>query len=300
MEVVVMKVVREEGSAVISGGVGPGVGPLAGDGLDETFGLAVGLGAIRFGEEMFEAELMAGGGKEFGAIGGATIGQDLLDFDTVSGVEADGLLQSVEHARSPFVWEQTSEGKAGVVVDGDVETFDAGSWVAEGAIAGGADAWAKEAAQLFDVEVEEVARGGAFVAQRGRFGRFERREAIEVMTAQDAGESGLGDREDHHDLSIGASLAAESEDLGFELGRGLAGLMMRDRRTIDQASGKAAFFGPSQPAADGLFADAESDGGGAQGEAELRVLEGHLGSGERSKSGISVHVVRVEKRWVAS
>jgi hypothetical protein len=103
MEVVVMKVVREEGSTVVTGGVGPGVGPLAGDGLNETFGLAVGLGAIRFGEEMFEAELMAGGGEEFGAIGGAAIGQDLLDFDTVSGVEADGLLQSVEHARSPFV-----------------------------------------------------------------------------------------------------------------------------------------------------------------------------------------------------
>ena len=186
MEVVVMKVVREEGSTVVTGGVGPSVGPLAGDGLDETFGLAVGLRAIRFGEEMFEAELMAGDGEEFGAIGGAAIGQDLLDFDTVSGVEADGLLQSVEDARSPFVWEQTSEGEAGVVVDGDVETFDAGSWVAEGAIAGGADAWAKEAAQLFDVEVEEVARGSAFVAQRGRFGRFERREAIEVMTAQDA------------------------------------------------------------------------------------------------------------------
>ena len=95
-------------------------------------------------------------------------------------------------------------------------------------------------------------------------------------------------------------MAAQSEDLGFEMGSGLAGLMMRHRRTIDQASGKAAFFGASQPAADGLFADAKSDGGGAQGEVELRVLESHLGSGERSKSGISVHVVRVVWRWVES
>ena len=71
MEVVVVKVVRKEGSTVVTGGVGPGVGPLAGDGLDETFGFAVGLGAIRFGEEMFEAEFVAGGGEEFGAIGGA-------------------------------------------------------------------------------------------------------------------------------------------------------------------------------------------------------------------------------------
>ncbi len=128
---------------------------------------------------------------------------------------------------SPFVREQTSEGEAGVVVDGDVETFEAGAWVAEGAITGGADAWASEAAELLDVEVEEVAWGLAFVAQRRRFGRFERREAIEVMTAQDAGKSGLGDGENHPDLSVRAALAAQSEDLGFELGAGLARLGKR-------------------------------------------------------------------------
>lgn len=172
--------------------------------------------------------------------------------------------------------------------------------VVEGAITGGADAWAMEATEFLDVEVEEFSGRGAFVAQRGRFGRFERRETIEVMTAQDAGESGLGDWEEHHNLSVGAPLAAQSEDLGFELGRGLAGLMMRDRRTIDQANGEAAFFGASQPAADGLFADAESDGGGAQGEVELRVLESHLRSSERSESSISVHDVRAGRRWVES
>jgi len=216
----------------------------------------------------------------------------------VSGVEADGLLQSVEHARSPFVWEQTSEGEAGVVVDGDVETFDAGSWVAEGAIAGGADAWAKEAAQLFDIEVEEVARGSAFVAQRRRFGRFERREAIEVMTAQDAGKSSLGDGQNHHDLSVGATLAAQSEDLGFELGAGLARLAKRPRGMIVQALGEPSLLGAGEPSTNRLLTDAESNGGGPQGEAELSVLECHLGSGKRSKSGISVHVFRAGRRWV--
>ncbi len=69
MEVVVMKLEREEGRAVVTGVVGSGIGPLAGDGLDEAFGLAVGLWAIGSGEEMFKAELMASGGKGFGAIG---------------------------------------------------------------------------------------------------------------------------------------------------------------------------------------------------------------------------------------
>jgi hypothetical protein len=32
----------------------------------------------------------------------------------------------------------------------------------------------------------------------------------------------------------------------------------------------------------------------------LRVLKSHLGPGERSKSGISVHVDRAQKRWVES
>ena len=268
--------------------------------MDEAFGLAVGLRAIGFGEEMSEAEMVAGGGEEFGAIGWAAIGEELLDGDAVSGVEAEGLVQGVERAGDAFVREETSEGEAGVVVDGDVEAFDAGAWVAEGAITGGADAWAMEATELLDVEVDEFSGRGAFVAQGRRFGRVEGREAIEVMTAQDAGESGLGDWEDHYNLSVGASLAAQSEDPGFELGRGIAGLMMRDRRTIDQASGKAAFFGASQPAADGLFADAESDGGGAQGEVELRVLESHLSSSQRSKSSISVHDVRAGRRWVES
>lgn len=298
MEVVVMKVMRKEGSAVSAGVVGPGIGPLPGDGLDEAFGLAVSLRAIGFGEEMLEAEFVAGGGEEFGAIGGATIGEDLLDFDAVSAIEADRLVQSVEDAGNPFVGEQASEGEAGVVVDGDVETFDAGAGVTEGAIPGGAHAWASEATELLDVEVEKVAWGGAFVAQRRRFGRFERREAIEVMTAQDAGKSGLGDGENHPDLSVRAALAAQHEDLGFELGAGLARLAKRPGGMIVQALREARLLGAVEPATNGLLADAESDGRGAQGEAELSVLECHLGSRQRSKSGISVHVVRAAGRWV--
>ena len=55
MEVIVMKVVRKISSAMTAGVVGTGVGPLAGDGLDEAFGLAIGLRAIRPGKAMFDA-----------------------------------------------------------------------------------------------------------------------------------------------------------------------------------------------------------------------------------------------------
>ena len=67
---------------------------------------------------------------------------------------------------------------------------------------------------------------------------------------------------------------------------------------IVQALREPGLLSAGEPSTNRLLADAESDGGGTQGEAELSVLESHLGSGERSKSGISVHVVRVERRWV--
>ena len=68
MEIVVMEVEGEEGGAVVTGVVGASISPLPSDGLDEAFGLAIGLGAIGFGEEMFEAQLVTGGGEKFGAI----------------------------------------------------------------------------------------------------------------------------------------------------------------------------------------------------------------------------------------
>ena len=54
MEVIVMEVMRKEGSAMVAGVIRSGISPFAGDGLNEAFGLAIGLGSIRFGEEMFE------------------------------------------------------------------------------------------------------------------------------------------------------------------------------------------------------------------------------------------------------
>ena len=121
---------------------------------------------------------------------------------------------------------------------------------------------------------------------------------MEPVAAQDAGEGGLGDGQDHLDLGVGTALAAQSEDLGFEIGTGLARLEQRSRRAVVEAQGKALLFGASEPAADGLFANAESGCGGPQGEAEFVVPESHLGSRQRGEFGISVHVVRAGRRWV--
>jgi hypothetical protein len=213
-------------------------------------------------------------------------------------VEADRLMEGVEDTGDLFIRAEGGESQAGVIVDGDVETLDPGAWITLGAVAGGPNARAGEAAQLLDVEVEKIAGRVAFVADGRRLGRFESREAMEAVAAQHAGQGGLGDGENHEDLGIGAALAAQGEDAGLELLAGFAGLAERHRGVVFEAAGKASRFGASQPSADGSFADAKRDSRVAQREAELEVSQSHLGSRQRGESGISVHVVRAEGRWV--
>ena len=298
MKVIVMKIVVKEGSAVVAGPIGSDIGPLASDGLDEALGLSVGLGTIRFGEAVLDAKLLAGGGEEFGAISRTSIGEHALDVDAVVLVEADGLMESVEDAGDFLVGTETGKSEARVIVDGDVEAFDAGTWIAKGAIAGGADAGACEAAQLLDVEVEEFAGSVAFVTDDRRLWGLEGGQAVEAVAAKHAGHGGLGNGEHHEDLGVRSTLAAEGKDAGLELATGLAGLAARHRGVIFEALWEAGCFGASQPAADGSFTDAEGDGGVAQREAELAVSQRHLGSRERGEFGISVHVVRAGGRWV--
>ena len=79
--------------------------------MDEAFGLAVGLRAIGTGKEMADAQLVAGGGEEFGAIGRALVGEDALDGDAMSLVEVDGLVEGGQDAGSFFIWEESGKGE---------------------------------------------------------------------------------------------------------------------------------------------------------------------------------------------
>ena len=276
MVVIVKEEVRQEGSAVITGLIRTGVGPLAGDGLDEALGFAIGLGSIGSGEVMSDAEFVTGGGEVFGAVGRAAIGQDALDFDAVKLVEGNGLVEGIEDAWDLFVWEEAGEGETGVIINGDVEAFDTGARTAAGAIAGGADAGALEAAELLDVEVEEFAGMSVFVANDGRLGRFERVQTLELVAAQDAGEGGLGDGQEGEDLSVGAPLAAQGEDVGFEPGAGFTGLMERDRRAVLELQREAGLVRALEPAPDRPFADVVGCADSAQGEVVGGEMSDHF------------------------
>jgi hypothetical protein len=253
VEVIVMEIEREERSAVLTGVVGASVSPFASNGLDEAFGLAVGLRAIGTSEEMADAQLETGSGEEFGAISGAAVGEDTLDEDAVSLVKGDGLVEGGQNAGSFFIGKKTGESQAGMVIDGDVKGLGAGAGITMGTVAGGADAGLVKAAQLFNIKRKKLTGRGAFVTNDGRLGRIEGGEAVQAMALEDAGKGSFGDGKDHEDLSVGTALATEDEDLVFELGRSLARLASRDGGTILQPLRRARELGTFEPLADGFF-----------------------------------------------
>jgi len=61
--VVVEKVIREAGVAMAAGGIAASVSPFTGEGLDKTFGFAVGLRTVGPGKPVFDAECMASVGE---------------------------------------------------------------------------------------------------------------------------------------------------------------------------------------------------------------------------------------------
>ena len=73
--VVVMRPARAHGGALRGVVVGHAVSPLAQRRLDETLGLAVGLGAVRSGKDVFDTQAPAGLGEVPGAEGRAVVGQ---------------------------------------------------------------------------------------------------------------------------------------------------------------------------------------------------------------------------------
>ncbi len=68
-----------------------------------------------------------------------------------------------------------------------MEGLNAGAWVAERAVPGGADAGLEKAAKLFNIKMKEFAGRGAFVAHNRRLRRIERRQGIEAVASEDAG-----------------------------------------------------------------------------------------------------------------
>ena len=201
-----------------------GISPLAQGGLDEAFGLTVGARSVRPGEAVLDAELKAGGAELAGAIAGAVVGEQAADGDAVLGVEGDGGVQKGDGSLALLVGQHAGEGEAGVIVDGDVQSLPAGKLRTSTSTAVATNGDLLIAGHAFDVEMEQIARGGMFITHDG-WGGMEMAPAVELSPLQNTADGGRTETRCLSDLIGGTQLATERDDLSGQLRRGSARAM---------------------------------------------------------------------------
>src|ERR1700722_16906599 len=166
MPVIAVKPNGQFGGALLGCVVGSCVGPLAQAGLNEALGLSVGLGRVGFGSQMLDPEPAQGLGVAAGAEARAIVGHDALDLDAEASKEPQGVEQEKQGGDSLLVRQDFRIGEPGVVVDRQMHIFpaDPAGLALAGALAGDAVADAIELAELFDVDVDDLAGSCALVA----------------------------------------------------------------------------------------------------------------------------------------
>jgi len=233
MPVVLMEPARELESAGLRVVVRAAVGPFPESGLDEAFGFAVGAWSVRTSEALANTELLAELAKMAGAIAGTVIGEHAGDGDAESSIVVNGSLQEGGSRGSFLVGQDLREGNAGVVVDSDMHVLPAGAMDAAASVAGDATTDGLETSDLLDIEVEQIARSGMFIAHDGH-SRFQISNATEVKSAQDAADGGTTSSDRERDAESGPALAAQPLDQVDLLGRAAKRRAQRTGRPILQ------------------------------------------------------------------
>ena len=197
-------------------------------------------------------------------------------------------MEEGERAGGGFVREELCEGEAGMIVDGDVEILPArAADMIMLAIPGDAVAGALDAGELFDVEVDEFARVGAFVAlDRRRWGEL--REAVAVPV-EEAGDGGLGELGSAGDLEAGPLAAAQGEHARDPQRVGGAGGTLGSRRAVLE-SGEPLGAKAGQPLEGGADGDSKARRDRGHGLPEVKNAVDHLGSTQRREFGLTVGV----------
>ena len=153
-------------------GIAPvsGVGPFAQSGLDEAFGFAVGLRRVRTSAAVLEAHLLASVAELVRTITAAVVSQQSAHADAVASEKVNGILEEGDGGVGLLIGQDLSEGQAGVIVDGDVQGLPSGMFVLAATASVGAPGDLLEAGHALDVEMEQIAGSGMFVAHDGRGG----------------------------------------------------------------------------------------------------------------------------------
>ena len=164
-------------------------------------------------EDVLEAKAPAGVAEAAGSIAGAVVGHDALDGNAEACVVDDGSLEEGDGAGLALGLHDAAEGDAGGIVDGDVNELPAGAAIARLLAARSSDAMAgsAEAAELFDVDVDQFAGPVTLVTAR-RFGRRQGAQAVEAQALEHTADGSGRDAGFGGDRLAGQALAAQPLD----------------------------------------------------------------------------------------
>ena len=184
MPVVVVKPGQKLSQALLGVLISTSVSPFAQSGLDETLGFAIGAWSIGTGEVVAQAELENSSTESVGAITVSVIGEQAADRNAQVGVIGNCGAQKGDGREGGEIGQDLRESNAGVVIDGDMKVLPT-TVVLTPAAAVGTINHAGEAAQLLDIEVEQIAGSGMFVANQGQ-GGLQITHAVQTEAAENA------------------------------------------------------------------------------------------------------------------
>jgi hypothetical protein len=180
---------------------------------------------------VFETQQLASVAELVGAITAAVVGEQGAHADAVASEEVQGIAQEGDGGVGLLIGQDLSEGQAGVVVDGDVQSFPSGMFVLAATASVSALRDLLEAGHALDVEMEQIAGSGMFVAHDGR-GGMQIAPATEPSAAQNAADGSRTDGGAACDLIAGSMVTAQMNDvLDHRVGEP-AWTAMRARRAI--------------------------------------------------------------------
>jgi len=211
-----------------------GVSPFAHRGLDKAFGLAVGAGSIRTGKDVPHPAAAAQVGNRERTVGGAVVGHDAGDRDPKGLEVIEGAREEGSGGFLALIGQDFGVGQARMVVDAYVGNLEAGAVGALLMGAGNARADAMEAAELFGVEMEQVAGRGVLVAL-GRWRGVQCAQPGQPGPLEQAAYGGEAECELGGDVLHQEALAAQCDHLRGHFRRRRPPQPMRPRAAVEKS-----------------------------------------------------------------
>jgi len=256
MPIVVVQPAGKRRRPVGRGDIRDGVGPLAEQGLDEALGLAIGAGRVGTREALGEAAGAAQGGQAVGPIGRPVVREDALHDNAASSEPGEGAPQKAGDGDGPLIRQDFGVGHAGAIINADVDKLPADAARPGPSVPGDAMADPADAAQLLDVEMEQLPRLRPFIPPAGG-DRLRRPQPRQPELAQAARHRGPTQADTLRDLRPRPTPPTPQPlHLDHEPARDRAGRMVGPARPILQ--GQLPLRRPPGPLPDGAIAQPEA------------------------------------------